>query len=144
MYRHTHEARYEVCIQPAAAIPRTPEPRPPIQDVYGQDTEAGGVSDGVMRWSWMMAMQASPKATLDCVAAFGRTDLRPDMDAFNVPTLVVHGTGDATVPIDATGRAAAKAIGSNAELKEYDGAQHGLIVTHAEQLNKDLLPFLNG
>ncbi len=91
-----------------------------------------------------MAMQASPKATLDCVAAFGRTDLRPDMDAFNVPTLVVHGTGDATVPIDATGRAAAKAIGSNAELKEYDGAPHGLIVTHAEQLNKDLLPFLNG
>ncbi|GAB3681768.1 alpha/beta fold hydrolase [Salinisphaera aquimarina] len=144
MYRHTHEARYEVCIQPAAAIPRTPEPRPPIQDVYGQDTEAGGVSDGVMRWSWMMAMQASPKATLDCVDAFGRTDLRPDMDAFNVPTLVVHGTGDATVPIDATGRAAAKAIGSNAELKEYDGAPHGLIVTHAEQLNKDLLAFLNG
>lgn len=69
------------------------------------------------------------------------TDLRPDMGAFNVPTLVVHGTGDATVPIDPTGRAAAKAIGDS-ELKEYDGAPHGLTATHASQLNADLLAFL--
>jgi non-heme chloroperoxidase len=91
----------------------------------------------------MMALQGSPKATLDCVDAFGRTDLRADMQAFDVPTLVVHGTGDATVPIDPTGRAAAKSIG-NSELQEYEGAPHGLTATHAEQLNKDLLAFLAG
>lgn len=112
-----------------------------FRDFYGQDSDAGGVSEAVLRWTWAMAMQGSPKATLDCVDAFGRTDLRPDMGAFNVPTLVVHGTSDATVPIDPTGRAAARAI-SDCELKEYDGAPHGLTGTHADQLNQDLLAFL--
>lgn len=114
-----------------------------FRDFYGQDTDAGGVSEGMLKWTLMMALQGSPKATLDCVDAFGRTDLRTDMQAFDVPTLVVHGTGDATVPIDPTGRAAAKAIG-NSELKEYEGAPHGLTATHAEQLNEDLLAFLAG
>ncbi len=112
-----------------------------FKDFYGQGTDAGGVSDGVLHWSWQMAMMGSPKATIDCVDAFGRTDLRPDMEAFNVPTLVVHGTGDQTVPIDATGRQAAKLI-SNATLKEYDGAPHGLTATHASQLTSDLVELL--
>ena len=68
-----------------------------------------------------MALLASPKATLDCVDAFGTTDFRPDLAAFDVPTLVIHGTADQTVPIDPTGRAAAKGI-AGATLKEYDGA----------------------
>ena len=59
----------------------------------------------------------------------------------NVPLLVVHGTGDQTVPIDATGRQAAK-LARNAELKEYEGAPHGLTATHADQLTDDLLAFL--
>lgn len=108
---------------------------------YGQGTDAGGVSDAVLDWTWSMAMMASPKATLDCVDAFGRTDLRPDLAAFDVPTLIVHGTGDGTVPIDPTARAAAEGI-KEAQLKEYDGAPHGLTATHAGQLNADLLAFL--
>ena len=99
------------------------------------------MSDEVLHWSWQMAMMASPKATLDCVDAFGKTDLRPDFDAIDVPLLVIHGTGDQTVPIDATGREAVK-LAKNAELKEYEGAPHGLPATHSGQLTTDLIEFL--
>ncbi|CAM4325094.1 alpha/beta fold hydrolase [Palleronia rufa] len=110
---------------------------------YGNGTQAGGVSDSVLHWTWTMAMMASPRATLACIDAFGHTDLRQDMAAFDIPTLVVHGTGDEIVPIAPSGRAAAAAIPS-ATLKEYEGAPHGLTATHAERLNKDLIDFLKG
>ena len=58
-----------------------------------------------------------------------------------MPTLIVHGTGDKTVPIDASGRQAAKMI-ANSHLIEYDGAPHGLFATHGAQLSKDLIDFL--
>ena len=109
---------------------------------YGVGMMKHPVSETVIDWTWNMAMMASPQATLACASAFGFTDLRVDMSAFNVPTLVVHGTGDETVPIDATGRLAAEMIGGNAELKEYDGAPHGLTATHADKLATDLLTFM--
>ena len=99
------------------------------------------VSSEVLEWARNVAMQASFKATLACANAFATTDFRPDLAAFRVPTLIIHGTADKTVPIDATGRVAAKAI-PNAKLIEYDGAPHGLFVTHKEQLTNDLLGFL--
>ena len=110
---------------------------------YGVGKMEEDVSDGVLHWSWMMAMMGSAKATLDCVDAFGTTDFRPDMAAFKVPTLIVHGTADETVPIDPSGRAAAKAI-AHSELKEYEGAPHGLTATHANRLTQDLKAFLQG
>jgi non-heme chloroperoxidase len=55
--------------------------------------------------------------------------------------LIVHGTGDKTVPIDAAGRAAAKGI-ANSTLIEYEGEPHGLLATAKERLTKDLLTFL--
>ena len=112
-----------------------------FKDFYGQGKSGGGVSDGVLHWAWSMAMTASPKATLDCVDAFGKTDLRPDMAGFDIPTLVVHGAADATVPIEVSGRKAAEMI-SGAEFKEYEGAPHGLTATHADKLTADLLAFL--
>ena len=114
-----------------------------FNDFYGQGTVAGGVSDVAHHWTCAIATRPSTKATLDCVDAFGKTDLRPDMAAFDVPTLIIHGTGDQTVPIDPTARAAAKLI-EDATLKEYDGAPHGLTATHADQLTSDLLAFLKG
>jgi non-heme chloroperoxidase len=69
------------------------------------------------------------------------TDFRPDMAAFKVPTLIIHGTDDKTVPIDASGRAAAIGI-ANATLIEYDGAAHGIQATHKNQLTKDMLDFI--
>ena len=67
----------------------------------------------------------------------------PISPAFRVPTLVVHGTSDQTVPIDAAGRAAAKGI-ADAQLVEYDGAPHGLFATESDRLTKDLLTFWGG
>jgi non-heme chloroperoxidase len=85
---------------------------------------------------------ASPLATLACVDAFGTTYFRPDLPAFaGVPTLIVHGTSDATVPIDTAGRAAAKGI-PHATFIEYDGEPHGLFATAPDRLNQDLIAFL--
>lgn len=86
-------------------------------------------------------MLGSPKATVDCVRAFSETDFRGDMGAFRVPTLVVHGDGDATVPLDKSGRIAASMI-AGAELKVYAGAPHGLFFTEKDRLNQDLLGFI--
>ncbi|MGH7414003.1 MAG: alpha/beta fold hydrolase [Candidatus Rokuibacteriota bacterium] len=99
------------------------------------------VSPGVLDWTFFMAMQASLKGTLDCVAAFSETDFRPDLKAFDVPTLVIHGDDDQVVPLEITGRASAKAI-PGARLQVYKGAPHGLCFTHKDQINADLLAFL--
>lgn len=104
---------------------------------------AGGVSDDVIAWAWQIAMQASLKATIDCVTAFGHTDFRSDLPSFAVPTLIVHGTGDNIVPIDISARQAAKGIG-DARLIEYDGAPHGFTITHRDRFTNDLLAFLAG
>lgn len=108
---------------------------------YGRGVLGGGVSEGILHWSWKMAMQASLKATLDCVDAFGLTDFTADMATIRCPTLAIHGTGDTTVPIEATAHRVAKLV-PGAELIEYDGAPHGLPATHAERLAEDLLAFL--
>lgn len=114
---------------------------PPTKDFYGVGLISQPVSDELIEASRNTAMQASFKATLDCAKAFAMTDFRPDLKAFSVPTLIIHGTQDNTVPIDASGRAAAKAI-ANSKLIEYEGAAHGLFATHKERLTADLLEFL--
>ena len=112
-----------------------------FKDFYGVGLVSRPVSDEVMEWSRSVAMQASLKATLDCAAAFATTDFRPDLPSMSAPTLIIHGTGDRTVPIDATGRAAAKEI-SNSMLIEYEGAPHGIFAAQKERLTADLLTFL--
>ncbi|NNE52466.1 MAG: alpha/beta hydrolase [Sulfitobacter sp.] len=111
------------------------------QDFFGQGTDAGGVSEALLNEAVRVAMQASPKATLDCVDAFGKTDFRGDMAHFKVPTLIIHGTGDKTVPFEASAKRAAEMI-EGAELKTYDGAPHALTMTHKDQFNSDLIAFL--
>ncbi|HEU0065929.1 MAG TPA: alpha/beta hydrolase [Sphingomonas sp.] len=108
---------------------------------YGVGYISSPVSDDVLDWSASMAMMAGLKPTLACAQAFGHTDFRPDLPAFRVPTLIVHGTADKTVPIDAAGRAAAAGI-AHSQLVEYDGAPHGLNVTESDRLSADLLTFL--
>jgi non-heme chloroperoxidase len=112
-----------------------------FKQFYGVGVIAHPVSQEVLEWSRAVAMQASLKATLDCAQAFSSTDFRPDLPAFTVPTLIVHGTSDKTVPIEAAGRAAHKAI-AQSQLMEYDGAPHGLSETHKHQLSQDLVQFL--
>lgn len=108
---------------------------------YGNGVFGGGVSDAMLDWSLQMAMQASPKATLDCVTAFGTTDFRPDLASFHVPTLVLHGSADKTVPIGATAHELVRLLPA-ATLIEYDGGAHGITATHADPLFSDLLAFL--
>lgn len=110
---------------------------------YGVGMVSKPVSSALLDWNFVLAIMASPKATIDCVDAFGRTDFRPDLKAFDIPTLVIHGTSDHTVPIDPSGRAAAAGI-AGAQLIEYDGEPHGLFATAPERLNADLLSFLKG
>jgi non-heme chloroperoxidase len=113
-----------------------------LRGFYGNTVFGGGVSDAMLDWSLQMALQASPKATLDCVDAFGTTDFYPDLPHFRVPTLILHGTADRTVPIDATAREVARLV-PGARLIEYPGGAHGITATHADQVFTDLLDFLN-
>lgn len=109
---------------------------------YGIGLVSRPVSQALLDWTFVLALMASPKGTIDCVDAFGTTDFRPDLAAFTIPTLIIHGTADKTVPIDPSGRAAAKAI-PHASLIEYEGEPHGLFATAPERLNEDLLAFLS-
>lgn len=108
---------------------------------YGVGWVSKPVSQGVLDWTFLLACMASPRATIACVDAFGRTDFRPDLASFTVPTLIIHGTADQTVPIDPSARAAAAGI-PGAQLIEYDGEAHGLFATAPERLNEDLLRFI--
>ena len=112
-----------------------------FKDFYGVGMLEHPVSQGQVDWAWWAQNQAGLKPILECANAFGMTDFRPDLPAFRVPTLVIHGTGDKTVPIDAAGRAAAKGI-AQSQLVEYDGAPHGLTATQSDRFTKDLLTFL--
>jgi pimeloyl-ACP methyl ester carboxylesterase len=113
-----------------------------FKNFFGVGMLSHPVSDEVLNWAWGVALQAGLKPTTACVRAFGETDFRPDLASFQVPTLVIHGTGDAIVPV-AIGRNAAAGI-AGAQLVEYDGAPHGLFATEQDRLIADLLTFLGG
>ena len=77
---------------------------------------------------------------MQSAAAFATTDFRPDLASFTVPTLVIHGTKDQTVPIDATGRQVAEKV-EGATLIEYDGQPHAVFATQTQRLSDDLVEF---
>jgi pimeloyl-ACP methyl ester carboxylesterase len=106
-------------------------------------TEQGGllVSDANRQYHRDIAWFASPKGTLDCIAAFGRTDFRDDLAKFDVPTLVIHGDSDGIVPFEVSGKRSVDAI-SDSSLTLIEGGPHGINATHADEFNKALLDFL--
>jgi non-heme chloroperoxidase len=114
-----------------------------FKDFYGIGVLSHPVSDAVVQWSCDVAMQASLKATLACANAFATTDFAPDLAAITVPTLILHGTGDKTVPIDTSARRAVAAI-HGAELREYVDAPHGLLASNKREIAADILAFLRG
>ena len=108
---------------------------------YGANLLGAKVSQGVKDAFWFMCMQAGLKAAYDCVRAFSETDLTDDLKKIDVPTLIVHGDADQIVPIADSAYLSAKLV-PNATLKVYPGAPHGLVTTHKDRLNADLLAFL--
>ena len=108
---------------------------------YGRSLVHHTVSEAFLAFTQAMAMTASPKATIDLVHAWSATDFRTDLAGITIPTLFVHGTGDATVPIEVSARRAAPLV-RNSVLLEYEGEPHGLIATAVDRLNGDLLSFL--
>lgn len=112
-----------------------------FETFFGVGLLSHPVSEELLEWARGIALQASLKATLECMRSFSSTDFRGDLPAFDVPTLIIHGTEDHTVPIDASARIAANGI-ANCTLIEYDGAPHGLFATEKKQLTANLLDFL--
>ena len=100
------------------------------------------VSTPLLEYYRMLGSLASPRATQECAKAFAFTDFRPDMAAVNVPTLIIHGDADKTVPIEPTGDQSSKSIAHSTYIR-YEGAPHGLFYTHKEKLNKDLIQFIS-
>lgn len=109
---------------------------------FGVGMISSPVSMPMLAATCEVAMTASPLATIACVRTFSATDFRAQCKAIDVPVLVIHGDGDATVPIDPTGACAA-AIIPQAELKIYPGAPHGLFYTHRFDLNRDIAAFVS-
>ena len=112
-----------------------------FKDFFGVGMLSHPVSSELIDWARSQALQASLRATLECAKSFSSTDFRGDLEAFRVPTLIIHGTADKTVPIDASARAAHRAI-AQSTLIEYDGAPHGLFATEKQRLAADLLAFV--
>ena len=101
------------------------------------------VSEPFRLYNRDIAAFASPKGTLDCIDAFARTDFRGDVAKVRVPTLVIHGDSDSTVPFEVSGKRSHEAI-AGSRLALIKGGPHGLNATHAEQFNAALLDFLKG
>jgi non-heme chloroperoxidase len=108
---------------------------------FGFNRPGAKISQGLIDWLWLQGMQAGHKNALDCIKAFSETDFTEDLKKFDVPTLILHGDDDQIVPIGAAALVSAKLV-RNASLKVYPGAPHGLTDTHKDQLNADLLEFL--
>jgi len=89
-----------------------------------------------------IAAFASPKGTLDCIAAFSYTDFREDVSKVTVPTLVIHGDSDAIVPFEVSGKRSAELI-PGAKLVVIEGGPHGFNASHANEFNAALLAFFD-
>ena len=85
--------------------------------------------------------QSDQKAALRCMEAFATTDFRDDLPSITVPTLVIHGAGDGTVPFEGSGKRTHEAI-LHSELVVVEDAPHGFNVSHAEEFNRALIDFL--
>ncbi|WP_329252412.1 alpha/beta hydrolase [Streptomyces sp. NBC_01478] len=112
-----------------------------FNDFYNLDVNLGTrISEEAVRGSWVTATRMSPFASSAVVPSW-HTDMRADIAKIDVPTLILQGTADRILPIDATGRQFTKAV-PDAQYVEIDDAPHGLLWTHADQVNTALVDFL--
>src|SRR5712671_1057296 len=108
---------------------------------YGYNRPGAKISEGVRESFWLQGMMAGFPASYFCIKAFSETDTTEDLKKFDVPTLIMHGDDDQIVPIAAAAMLSAKLV-KNAILKIIKGAPHGMCTTHKNQVNADLLAFM--
>jgi non-heme chloroperoxidase len=108
---------------------------------YGFNRPGAKVSEGIREHWWLQSMMGGVKPHYDSIKAFSETDFTQDLKKFDVPTLIMHGDDDQIVPIGASALLSAKLV-KNATLKVYPGLPHGMCTTHPDQINADLLSFI--
>jgi len=111
------------------------------KNFFAAGTRTDLISEAARLYHCDIAAFASPKGTLDCIAAFSYTDFRGDLAKMHLPTLILHGDADAIVPFEVSGKRAHDLI-TGSKLALLNGGPHGLNATHAEQFNRALLEFL--
>jgi non-heme chloroperoxidase len=109
---------------------------------FGVGQPECSVSPEKVQWGVNLAMQASPKATVELVHTNSQSDQRAEMQAFTMPTLIIHGDSDQGNPVELTGQKTAQLI-PGSRLMVYEGGPHGLFITHKDRFNADLRAFMN-
>lgn len=112
------------------------------KDFYGNSLLNNAVSDEILNWHGMLALQASARATTQCIRSFSATDFRNEVSSIDVPVLIIHGDSDKIVPIKISSDITSEML-PGAEYIIYEGAPHGLFVTQKERLNENLIQFIN-
>lgn len=112
----------------------------PAGPFFGFNRPDAAVSQGLIDNWWRQGMMGGAKAHYDCIAAFSETDFTDDLQAIDVPVLIMHGEDDQIVPIADSAHLAIKLV-KNGTLKTYPGLPHGMASTHPEVINADLLSF---
>ena len=115
----------------------------PTGPFYGYNRPGAKASEGVIANWWRQGMMGGAKAHYDGIVAFSQTDFTEDLKKFSVPTLVMHSKDDQIVPYADSGPLSAKLV-KGAVLKTYQDLPHGMPTTHADQINADLLSFIEG
>jgi len=113
----------------------------PSGPFYGFNRPGAQVHQGVIQNWWRQGMIGGAKAHYEGIKAFSETDQTGDLKAITVPTLVMHGDDDQIVPIADAALKSIKLL-KNGTLKVYPGYPHGMLTTHAEVINPDLLAFI--
>lgn len=108
---------------------------------YGFNRPGAKIYPGTIQNWWRQGMIGGAKAHYDCIAVFSETDFTQDLQAINVPTLVLHGDDDQVVPIADSAHLAIKLL-RKGQLKIYPGYPHGMLTVHADVLNPDMLAFI--
>lgn len=110
---------------------------------YGYNRTGVLPIEGVIDNWFRQAMMGGIKAQYDCIAAFSETDFTQDLQAIEVPVLLIHSEEDQIVPYGDSAPLAIKLL-KNGQLKTYSGFPHGCITTHPDEINADIVAFLNG
>ncbi|ODN72253.1 Non-heme chloroperoxidase [Methylobrevis pamukkalensis] len=112
----------------------------PAGPFFGFNREGAAVSQGAIDNWWRQGMMGGAKAQYDCIKAFSETDFTADLEAIDLPVLVMHGEDDQIVPIADSALLAIDLL-KNGTLKTYEGLPHGMCTTHPDVINADLLAF---